>query len=64
MFIRFEEVRGTDSVLVISETDKFLGEMLIVDLIDCVDKDKDILEEDNYVYWSVDKNKLNEFLKK
>ena len=64
MIVRYEEIRNSDEVLVISETGKYLGKMLMVDFVDCIDKDKDTLEEDDYLYFFADKKELeSQFLK-
>ena len=58
MIVRYEEIRNSDEALVISETGKYLGKMLMVDFVDCIDKDKDTLEEDDYLYFFADKKEL------
>ena len=64
MIVRYEEIRNSDEVLVISETGKYLGKMLMVDFVDCIDKDKDTLEEDDYLYLFTDKKELeSKFIK-
>ena len=64
MIVRYEEIRNSDEVLVISETGKYLGKMLMVDFVDCIDKDKDTLEEDDYLYFFADKKELeSKFIK-
>ena len=64
MIVRYEEIRNSDEVLVISETGKYLGKMLMVDFVDCIDKDKDTLEEDDYLYFFTDKKELeSKFIK-
>ena len=62
MIVRYEEIRNSDEVLVISETGKYLGKMLMVDFVDCIDKDKDTLEEDDYLYFFADKKELEKRL--
>ena len=64
MIVRYEEIRNSDEVLVISETGKYLGKMLMVDFVDCLDRDKDVIEEDDYLYFSADKKELeSKFIK-
>lgn len=63
MIIRYEEIRNSDEVLVISETGKYLGKMLTVDFVDCIDKDKDTFEEDDYLYFFADKKEIEKRLK-
>ena len=62
MIIRHEEIRNSDEVLVISETGKYLGKMLMVDFVDCIDKDGDTVEEDDYLYFFADKKELEKRL--
>ena len=57
MIVRYEEIRNSDEVLVISETGKYLGKMLMVDFVDCIDFDKNF-EEDDYLYFFADKKEL------
>ena len=58
MIVRYEEIRNSDEVLVISETGKYLGKMLMVDFVDCIDKDRYTFEEDDYLYFFADKKEL------
>lgn len=58
MIVRYEEIRNSDEVLVISETGKYLGKMSMIDFVDCIDKDKDTFEEDDYLYFFADKKEL------
>ena len=62
MLIRYEKTTEHDIVLVIDEVDKFLGKIDLFDLVDCIDREKEPLNEDEYLYWFVDKEKLNLFL--
>ena len=63
MYIRFEKIpRKGEIVSVIDETNKYLGKMLMVDFVDCIDKDKDTFEEDNYLYFFADKKELEKRL--
>ena len=62
MIVRYEEIRNSDEVLVISETGKYLGKMLMVDFVDCIDKGKDTFEEDDYFYFFADKKELEKRL--
>jgi hypothetical protein len=58
MIVRYEEIRNSDEVLVISETGKYLGKILMVDFVDCIDRDKDVIEEDGYTFFFADKKEL------
>ena len=58
MIVRYEEIKNSDEVLVISETGKYLGKMLMIDFVDCLDRDKDVIEEDDYLYFFDDKKQL------
>ena len=58
MIVRYEEIKNSDEVLVISETGKYLGKMLMIDFVDCLDRDKDVIEEDDYLYFFADKKQL------
>ena len=63
MIVRHEEIRNSDEVLVISETGKYLGKMLMADFVDYIDRDKDTFEEDDYLYFFADKKELEKKLK-
>lgn len=57
MICRYENTRyGT--VLVITETDKFLGEITLDQFVDCMEE-RDSFSEDDYQYFYMDSEKLN-----
>lgn len=62
MIVRIEEVRGTDTVLVVDEVGKYLGRCFYSDFSECVAEDAEPFEEDCEIYWYVDGNMLNKFL--
>jgi len=63
MLVRLESVKNSEQVLVIDEIGRFLGEINEVEFfLDCILDDEDILEEDDYVYYKVDKECLNKLL--
>lgn len=62
MVVRLEEVRNSDTILVIDENNKYLGTMFYSDFADCIDSTKNEFEEDEYLYWFVDKEILNKTL--
>jgi len=61
MLVRLEKIRKTNSSLVIDEVGKLLGKIREDLFIDCI-LDRDLLEEDEYYYFWVDKHKLNKCL--
>jgi hypothetical protein len=65
MLIRIEKIKGSTNLLVVSEVDKFLGEITNDDFISCWDDSVDVIEEDGYSFYTVDKICLfNSFLPK
>lgn len=63
MLVRLESIKNSEQVLVIDEIGRFLGEIDSVEFfLTCVLDDEDILEEDYYIYYKVDKGCLNELL--
>lgn len=40
MYARYEEIKGSDSVLVIDELNDYKGECYLYDFIDCIDDSK------------------------
>ena len=63
MVVRFEEVRNTDTILIIDELSRYMGKMYLSDFPECVIDKTEPFEEDNYLFWHVDKNIINKFLK-
>lgn len=63
MLVRIEQVRNTDTVLVIDEVSKYLGQMYFSDFSECI-VNKDPMVEDDYLFWYVEKEQINKFLKK
>jgi hypothetical protein len=64
MIVRIESIRRTETVLVIEETGKYLGQMESVNFFaDCLE-DKDPFEEDEYLWYFVDKECLMQNLDK
>ncbi len=59
MLVRYEEIRNTDDILVIDECNRYLGECFLFDFVDAIDRDRDPIEENEYLYFFVDKEKLN-----
>lgn len=65
MFVRIETVKDTDVILVVNEDSRYLGKMMYSDFIDCLVGDKnDYFEEDDYLYFCVNKEIINKFLTK
>jgi hypothetical protein len=62
MYIRLEEVRGTDMVLVIDEIGRYLGKCFFADIVDIM-VDEEPLEELEYTYFKVSKPQLEKILK-
>jgi hypothetical protein len=58
MLVRIEEIKNSDIVLVIDEVGKYQGKMYFADFAECINQDVEPLEEDDYIFWSVDKNKI------
>lgn len=57
MIVRYEKIRGSDNLIIISETEKFLGEVSLDQFISCME-DRDSFSECDYDWFYVDKNKL------
>jgi len=57
MIVRYENTKN-GTLLIVSETDKFLGECYSEDFIDCMEE-RDSFIENEYDYFFVDKEKLN-----
>jgi hypothetical protein len=65
MIVRLERIRNSTNLLVVNELDKFLGEITKDDFISCWDDSVDLIEEDGYMFYTVNKNCLfNSFLQK
>jgi hypothetical protein len=62
MIVRIEQIRNTDIVLVIDEVSKYIGKMHFADFAECILPDTEPIEEDEYLFWRVDKNMLNKKL--
>ena len=62
MIVRVEEVRNTDTVLVVDELSRYLGKMFFSDFADCIVKDSEPIEEDNYLFWHVNKEQIKKYL--
>lgn len=63
MLVRLESIKNSEQVLVIDEIGRFLGEINEFEFfMDCMLDEEDILEEDDYVYYVVDKECLNKLL--
>jgi hypothetical protein len=62
MIVRIEEIRGTDTVLVVDEVGKYLGKCFYADFAECVLEDEEPFNEDDEVYWYVESDMLNKFL--
>lgn len=63
MIVRLEKIRKTNSSLVIDEVGRLLGKIREDLFIDCMEN-KDILIEDDYTYFYVNKNILTERMNK
>ena len=63
MFVRVEEIKKRNSLFVIDENEKYIGELNEEDFYKCLIEDKEF-KEDDYVFWYVDKVKLNKLLKR
>lgn len=62
MYVRIEQIKDTDIVLIIDENDKYLGKMFFYDFVDCIVETKEELEEDEYLFFYVEKETLDKFL--
>lgn len=58
MLVRYEKIKGSTNLLVISELNEFLGEITNYDFIGCWDDNVYVVEEDGYMFYTVDKNLL------
>lgn len=61
MYIRIEEVKNTDTVLIIDEIDRFLGKCFFADLVEIM-TDEEPMIENEYTYWCVSKIRLEKIL--
>lgn len=59
MYIRYSDTKNEDVVLVIDELERYLGQVRLFDLLDIINKDKEPIEDDEYLYWFVEKDQLN-----
>ena len=64
MIVRFEEVRNTDTILIIDELSRYIGTMYFSDFSECIIDKTEPFEEDNYLFWHVNKDILNLKLKR
>ena len=55
MIVRIESIRNSDSLLVISETDKYLGQLESIEHFTNCLEDREPFEEDEYI-WHYIKN--------
>lgn len=58
MLVRIEKIKKSTNLLVISELNKFLGEITNDSFIECWDSDVELIEEDEYMFYTIDKNIL------
>ena len=59
MLVRYEEIKDTDEILVISEIGKFLGQCYMIDFVESLIEDREPIEEEDFILFFVDKDKLN-----
>ena len=62
MFIRFEKIQRREGLIsVIDENDKYLGDVDELNLLECLDLDKNF-EEGGYTFFFADKKELEKRL--
>ncbi len=61
MLVRIEECEN-HMVLITDELEHYLGMMCFSEFVDLIDDSKEPLEENDYLYYSVDKIELNKKL--
>lgn len=62
MFVRFEKIQRKEGLSsVIDENNKYLGDIDELDLLECLDLDRNF-EEDGYTFFFVDKKELEKRL--
>lgn len=65
MIVRVENIKNSDILLVIDELGRYIGTVTGEDFFtDCIIKDKEEFEEDDYLFFHVDKKCLSKYLKK
>lgn len=57
MIVRYEKIRNSENLIIISETEKFLGEVSLDQFINSME-DRDSFSEYDYDWFYVDKSKL------
>ena len=63
MFVRLEKLQKSNSVLIIDEVGKFIGEIDETEFIlNCMSTTVEPIKEDDYVYVFVDKECLKKYL--
>jgi hypothetical protein len=63
MLVRFEKTSNPLKVLVIDENNKYLGETYLETLHKFCIQNDDILLEDDYEYWTVNKELIRKYCK-
>jgi hypothetical protein len=64
MLVRLEQIKGEDDLfLVVDEINRYIGKVIGFHFAECM-ADTEAIEEDGYVFWTVDKKCLNEILLK
>lgn len=53
MIVRYEKIRDSDNLIIISETEKFLGEVSLDQFISCME-DRDSFSEYDYDWFYVE----------
>ena len=63
MFVRLERIQKSQEIIIVDEIDRVIGTVKEVDFFfNCVDTEKEPLEEDDYLFYCVDYNCLKTIL--
>ncbi len=63
MYIRIERIQKSKQIILVDEVGKYLGMLKNIEqFLECVDLDKEPLEEDGYVFYFVEDNCIFNFL--
>ena len=63
MYLRVEQIQKSKQIILVDEVGKYLGTLKNIEqFLECVDLDKEPLEEDGYVFYFVEDNCVFNFL--
>ena len=63
MYIKIEKIQKSSQIILVDEVGKYLGMLENIEqFLECVDLDREPLEEDGYVFYFVEDNCVFNFL--